>query len=214
MACETGNCPECKIRVGATNVTPVNYHLFIWYTDGEREIVYRGGPKNGSTYQTAVDAGRATLYEAPTKEGYDIDLPWGNLVTNRQEGLAGNYDYRAWRTKGRQDLMVTVAEGPNYCGLDERFTLETRRIGELGRTYNAIDIDRIDNSNATVYTILQEMGLPLVKPSVSAPGWGTNLHRERTAPERIQEIKREINRFENLPYIDQYNFMKRLFGGY
>jgi hypothetical protein len=114
--------------------------------------------------------------------------------------------------------MVTIAEGPDYCGLDERFTLETRRIGELGRTYNAVDIDRIDNSNATVYTILQEMGLPLAGPfswpRFSAPGWGTNLHRARTAPERIQEIKREINRFENLPYMDQANFMRRMFGGH
>jgi hypothetical protein len=101
MACETGNCPECKIRVGATNVTKVNYHLFIWYTDGQREIVYRGGPKNGSTYQASVDAGRATLYEVPTNESYDIDLPWGNLVTDRQEGLRGNYDHYTWVEKGR-----------------------------------------------------------------------------------------------------------------
>ncbi len=81
--------------------------------------------------------------------------------------------------------MVAVAAGPGCCGVDDAFTRETRRIGMLGRSHNAVDADRTDNSSATVYTILQEMGLPLLKPAVSAPGWGTNLHREQTAPERL-----------------------------
>ncbi len=73
-------------------MTPVNYHLFIWYTDGDRDIVYRGGPQGGSTYASAVEAGLATNYDAPTSEGYDIDWPWSNLVTNRQEGVAAKLE--------------------------------------------------------------------------------------------------------------------------
>lgn len=228
MGCETGNCPECIIRVGATNVTPVNYHLFIWYTDGERDIVYRGGPKSGSTYQFSVDAGLAAEYIAPTNERFDIDWPWSNLVTHRQEGLTRNYDYEKWNEKGSDDLMVTVAEGSAYCGLDEVFSLQTQRIGELGRTYNAIDIDRADNSNATVYTILQEMELPLLKPDISAPGWGINLHQEETLPETIErsvnetmegakanvrEVERQMNWFDSLSAVDQIHLLRRMFGG-
>lgn len=222
LVCETGNCPECRIQVGVTNVTPIHYHLFIWYTDGDRDIVYRGGPEANSTYATAVQSGLATQYSAPTQEGFDIDWPFDNLVTNRQEGLADNHDYEVWAANGNPAHMVTVAEGPDYCGLDEAFTRETRRIGELGRTYNAIDIDRIDNSNATVYTILQEMGLPLMKPAVSCPGWGTNLHREETLPETIERTfdeatrpaRDQMNWFNGLSDLDQYNVLRRLFGGY
>ena len=214
--------------MGATNVTPVNYHLFIWYTEGDREIIYRGGPQGGSTYADAVAAGRATSYDAPTSEKYEIDWPWSNLVTNRQEGLDANYDYQTWAQEARADLMVIVAQGPDYCGLDERFTSETRRIGELGRTHNAVSIDRIDNSNATVYTILQEMGLPLIKPAVSAPGWGTNLHVETTIPEEIERIpentrraidnatrpvQEEIRWFNGLSPVEQIQQLQRMFGG-
>lgn len=228
MACETGNCPECVIRVGATNVTPVNYHLFIWYTDGDRDIVYRGGPESGSTYASAVEAGLASSYEAAPSEGYDVAWPWYNLVTNRQEGLARNHDYVTWAAKGASGRMVTVAQGSAYCGLDERFTLETRRIGELGRTYNAISLDRIDNSNATVFTILQKMDITPVKPAISAPGWGTNLHAASSLPEMIERVPDSVRRgvdqvtrpvheqirwFDGLSAMDQANFMRRLFGG-
>ncbi len=230
MGCETGNCPSCIIKVGAMP-TPVDlwnipgvdyiqtYHLFIVYYELDKEIIYRGGPERGGKYASLVMAGQATQYEAPTTEYADIDWPFGNLVTNRMEGLVDNYDYDQWINNGSQGgHLVAIAEDADYCGLDEEFTREARRIGMLGRTYNAADVDRTDNSNATVYTILQEMGLPLVKPDVHAPGWGTNLHNETTVPEDInnnvlEPIRREIRWFENLSPMDQVRALQRAFGG-
>ena len=259
MGCETGDCPSCIIKVGATP-TPINlrqytritshilpppynlasrfigsdyvqpYHLFIVYYDVNQTIVYRGGPDAGNKnkYNDLVAEGLAQVYQAPRSENYDIPAPFDNLITNRMVGLARDFDYNAWIDNGEQPRhMVTIAEGADYCGLDEAFTRETRRIGELGRTYNAIHLDRTDNSNATVFTILQEMGLPLIKPNVHAPGWGTNLH---TAPKYIEEaaeaiqgageaigqpfrdIQQEMNRFDRLSPIQQYEYMRRMFG--
>ena len=145
--------------------------------------------------------------------------------------MEGYYDYDQWIANGAQrDHLVTIAEGAAYCGLDEQFTYETQRIGNLGRTYNAVDVDRIDNSNATVYTILDEMGLPRVKPNFSAPGWGTNLHEETTVTEEIGEtlndageaiedayerstegIRREWNWFNGLSPQQQLQQLNRLF---
>lgn len=197
MGCETGKCPNCRVDVGAMP-TPINigqfkgsdyiqtYHLFIVYYDTTKTILYRGGPARGGKYTPLVEEERAQQYEAPTTEYGDIDWPFDNLVTNRMEGLSRNYDYMAWVSNGSQPRhMLTIAEGPDYCDLDEAFTRETRRIGMLGRTYNAYAPNRTDNSNATVYTILQEMGLPLVMPAVHAPGWGTNLHTETTIIEDV-----------------------------
>lgn len=240
MGCETGNCPVCKIDVGAMP-TPINigqfpgseliqtYHVFIVYYDTAQTIVYRGGPESGGKYGSLVEAGVAQQYQAPTREAGDIDWPFANLVTNRMVGLPRNYDYMQWVANGSQARhMVTIAEGPDFCGLDEDFTRETRRVGMLGRTYNAVDVDRTDNSNATVYTILEEMGLPLVKPAVHAPGWGTNLHNETTLVEEIdgaidgavesveqavEPIRREIRWFEGLSQIDQLRVLQRAFGG-
>ena len=235
MGCETGDCPSCKIDIGATP-TPINlgsdyvqpYHLFIVYYDVNQTIVYRGGPAQDSRYASLVARGLAQVYQAPRSENYDIPFPFDNLITNRMVGLEDNFDFNAWIDNGEQPRhMVTIAEGADYCGLDEAFTRETRRIGELGRTYNAIHLDRTDNSNATVFTILQEMGLPLIKPNVHAPGWGTNLH---TAPKYIEEaaeaiqgageaigqpfrdIQQEMNRFDRLSPIQQYEYMRRMFG--
>ncbi|RCK44158.1 hypothetical protein TH25_19780 [Thalassospira profundimaris] len=198
------------------------YHLFIVYHDLNKTILYRGGPARGGMYADLVLRGLAQQYESPTKEYGDIDWPFDNLVTNRMEGVTENYDYEEWKTNGSQPRhMVTIAQGPDYCGLDEEFTSQARRIGLLGRTYNAIDIDRTDNSNATVYTILQEMGLPLTKPDVHAPGWGTNLHLETTLPEevlngindRIEPVRREIDWFNGLSPLDQVRVLQRAFGG-
>lgn len=197
------------------------YHLFIVYHDTDRSIVYRGGPARGSRLSDLVAEGLAQHYQAPSSEIGDIDWPFDNLITNRMEGLARDYDYTAWIENGSLARhMVTMAEGPEYCGLDPDFTRETRRVGMLGRTCNAVDIDRTDNSNATVYTILTEMGLPLTKPDVHAPGWGTNRHTETTVVETaveaiqqpIREIEQEINRFERLSPIDQVNLLRRMFG--
>ncbi|MEO0744235.1 MAG: hypothetical protein AAFU86_13045 [Pseudomonadota bacterium] len=227
MTCETGNCPECIIRVGAMP-TPVNigtfpgsdyvqtYHLFIWYHDQGTDIIYRGGPAAGSRYEALAASGQAQQYSAPTRETGDIDWPFSNLVTNRMVGLDDDYDYNAWLANGAQARhMQVVAQGPRFCGLDEAFTLQTRRVGQLGRTYNAVDIDRTDNSNATVYTILDEMDLPKIKPAVHAPGWGTNLHRETTVIEDIrrpfEEIENEWNRFNALPALEQLNQLQRMF---
>lgn len=194
MGCETGKCISCKINVGAIP-TPINvgqfsgsdyiqtYHVFIVYYDVDKVVLYRGGPAKGGNYKDLVEQGLAQQYEAQASETGDLAWPFDNLVTNRMVGLDRNYDYIQWKLNTNGDKsrnMVTIAEGYDFCGLYEEFTRETRRIGMLGRTYNAIDIDRTDNSNATVYTILQEMGLPLRKPDVHAPGWGTNLHREKT----------------------------------
>jgi len=118
-----------------------------------------------------VSQGLAQQYETTTTEYGDIDRPFYNLVTHRMVGIERDYDFNAWAQNGRQSRhMITIAAGSDYCGLNEDFTRETRRIGMLGRTYNAIHLDRTDNSNATVYTILNAMSLPLVKPDVHAPG--------------------------------------------
>lgn len=238
MGCETGNCPSCKIKVGAMPIKIGQftvsdyiqpYHLFIVYYDTTKTILYRGGPARGGKYAKVVREGLAQQYEAPTSEYADIDWPFDNLVTNRMEGLTDNYDFEQWTSNGSQPRqMVTIAEGADYCGLDEVFTRETRRIGMLGRTYNAVDIDRTDNSNATVYTILQEMDLPLKKPPVHAPGWGTNLHTETTVVEDIanlpgqtaegvkkalEPVRREINWFNGLSSLDQIRVLERILGG-
>lgn len=229
MGCETEDCPVCKIKVGAMP-TPVNigqfrgsdyiqtYHLFIVYYDADRQIVYRGGPARGNRYNDLAEEGLAEMYTAPTSEVGDIDWPFDNLVTHRMVGLERDFDYNAWLENGSQDRhMITIAEGPEFCGLDATLTRETRRVGRLGRTYNAVDVDRTDNSNATVYTILEEAGLPLSKPDVHAPGWGTNLHSETTIIEDImepfQEIRRQLNWFDNLSPMQQYDILRRAFGG-
>ena len=170
MGCETGNCPPCKVEVGAIYVVPpfrvgsgvstrAAYHLFILYIENGRQIVYRGGPEAGNKYAEAAKAGKAQEFRAsePT-EGLDLDYYWGMLITHRMEGMAGN-----------QDLIlmvdsVTVAEGPEYCGLDAKFTDLTRKVGELGRLYDPANAIRTDNSNAMVRTVLHYMGLPEIKP--------------------------------------------------
>lgn len=237
MGCETGNCPSCAVRIGAMP-TPINlggidrdwvqtYHLFIVYDEPGRSTVYRGGPARNNRYTDEVAGGFAQLFSAPTRERGYIDMPFGNLVTHRMHGgLERDFDYNAWIDNGAQaGHMITLVEGLNYCGLDAEFTRETRRIGELGRTYNAVHVDRIDNSNATVYTILKNMNLPTRKPAIHAPGWGTDLHTTRnlselasdavesaTAP--IRALREQLRRFEHLSPIDQAQMMRRMFGGY
>lgn len=237
MGCETGNCPSCAVRVGAMP-TPVNlggldrdwiqtYHLFIVYDEPHRSIVYRGGPAEGNRYNDLVADGHAEQFDAASQESGDISWPFGNLVTHRmQGGLQLDYDYRAWVRNGSQPgHLITLVEGADYCGLDESFTRETSRIGALGRTYNAAHIDRTDNSNATVYTILKNMNLPTRKPAVNAPGWGTDLHNTRnlaevagdvvdtvTAPAR--EMRDQLRWYERLSPVDQLKVMRRMFGGY
>lgn len=237
MGCETVECPSCKIKVGAMP-TPINigqfrgsdyiqtYHLFIVYYEVDRTIVYRGGPARNNRYDDLVAEGLAQQYQSPTSEIGDIDFPFDNLVTNRMVGLERDFDYNAWVENGSQSRhMVTIAEGVNYCGMDEKLTQETRRVGMLGRTYNAVHLDRTDNSNATVSTILQEAGLPVQKPSVHAPGWGTNLHNATTliedASEAVeamkrpaQEVRRQLNWFDSLSPLQQYDYLRRIFGGY
>ena len=63
MGCDTGNCPDCRIRVGGTPILGIDgwtYHLFILYHDRDRDIIYRGGPEAGGVYGPAVADGRAT----------------------------------------------------------------------------------------------------------------------------------------------------------
>lgn len=193
MGCETGNCPPCKVEVGAIYIakpfelpggmkTRTAYHLFILYTDGSKKIVYRGGPEYKSRYAEAAEKGKAQEFRSETVKENDLDYMWGKLITHRMEGLADNYDYIAMVDS------VTVAEGEEYCGLDEKFTHITRKIGELGLIYDPVNAIQIDNSNATARTILHEMGLPEVRPDGGkwtdifgfeheqgtnpAPGWG------------------------------------------
>ncbi|MDO5644047.1 MAG: hypothetical protein Q4G26_16865, partial [Paracoccus sp. (in: a-proteobacteria)] len=184
---------------------------------GQRDIIYRGGPGRGSMYADLTESGRAQQYDATTRETFDIAWPFGNLVTHRMEGLDLNYDYRTWVENGSQDRhMLTIARGSSYCGLDEAFTRETARIGRLGRIYNAASVDRTDNSNATVYTILKEMGLPLMKPDIHAPGWGTDLHRTRNFMERmadrVEESVAPLRNYSNMPANQQLLMLQRMFG--
>ncbi|MEM1232567.1 MAG: hypothetical protein AAGH70_00445 [Pseudomonadota bacterium] len=83
---------------------------------------------------------------------------------------------------------VEIARGPDVCGLDEKFTEYTRKVGELGLEYEPISVFSTDNSNATVHTILRCMGLPEERPTggnwvdifgnewdvanIPSPGWG------------------------------------------
>ena len=227
MTCTTGNCPDCIVRVGGT-ITPWDlgdgvmdgaqtYHLFIWYHDNGADYIYRGGPQRNSSYAGLTASGAAQEYSAPTRETRDIDWPFGNLVTNRMVGIDRDRDYQTWVARGsRASEMIIVGQGPDYCGLDPQFTLQTRRIGELGRTYNAVAADRTDNSNATVYTILHEMGLPTTKPAIIAPGWGTNLHTTLRAHERpsvLDQIREQLDWFNRLDPIEQMRVLQRGFGG-
>lgn len=175
MGCETGNCPPCKIEVGAIYIvdpikfplglsTRTAYHLFILYTDGSRKIVYRGGPEWRNTYREAAKKGLATEFGSTRKNTLgdylagEAGTMWGRLITHRMEGLANNPDYIFMVDS------VLIAEGPNYCGLDEKFTETIKKIAALGLEYNAISATRTDNSNGTVRTILRHMGLPERKP--------------------------------------------------
>lgn len=176
MGCETGNCPSCKIEVGAIYIvdpwelpfgikTRTAYHLFILYTDGDRKIVYRGGPELNSQYREAADQGKATEFRSDRKNTVidyingEAGSMWGRLITHRMEGLANNPDYIFMVDS------ILIAEGPEYCGLDEKFTDTIKKIGALGLEYNAISLVRTDNSNGTVRTILHHMGLPERKPT-------------------------------------------------
>lgn len=139
-------------------------------------------------------------------------------MTNRKVGIADDEDHTNWVERGsRPNEMIEVARGPDYCGLAPTFTHQTRRVGELGRTYNAVARDRTDNSNSTVYTILDEMDLPKRKPPIIAPGWGTNLHRTKRVHEVIGEtldgIDRQIDWFDGLDPADQIRALQRAFGG-
>lgn len=85
MGCETGNCPPCKIEVGAINVVPpfkvrtgiytrAAYHLFILYTESSKQILYRGGPEVGNKYTESARDGRAQEFRAEeAKESWDFD---------------------------------------------------------------------------------------------------------------------------------------------
>lgn len=168
--CEIGKCPSRKVEVGAIYVVPplkvrsdistrAAYHLFILYTENGKQIVYHGRPEAGNKYAEAAQAGNAQELRASEPiEGWDLDYYWGMLITHRMEGMAGN-----------QDLIlmvdsVTVAEGPEYCGLDGKFTDLTRKVGELGQLYDPANAIRTDNSNAMVRTVLHYMELPEIKP--------------------------------------------------
>ena len=167
-SCASGNCPSCKVVVGAIDVVGPAKHLFILYTEGDRHIVYRGGPSKASKYSEAAAEGRAQEYKASeAKEDWDPGTGFGLLITHRMEGLARNPDYVA------MVAQKTIAEGPEYCGLDPVLTMWTRRIGLAGRVYDLPNAFGTDNSNATVRTILHKAGLPEEKPGVFAPGWGS-----------------------------------------
>ena len=175
MSCETGNCPKCKVEIGYIDVAIGLKHLFVMYTDerAKLEVIYRGGPVRGSKYSENAAQGLAKEFAAPKQNDFgDPGSPMGLLITHRQEGFNGsNPDYLFMEGK------ILLVEGPEYCGLDPQFTRITRAIGMLGKSYDlplppSID-EAVDNSNATVRTILHEMGLPERKPDVVAPGWGT-----------------------------------------
>ena len=193
MGCETGNCPECKIEVGAINVIPPKgitnristrpfYHLFILYTDGDKRIIYRGGPELGNKYSELAAEGRATEWKVDGSEFWDTEIIWGALVTHRMEGTVDNPDYIFMVDS------IVIAEGPDFCGLDEKFSKYTREIAELGLEYEPISLLSTDNSNATIRTILHYMDLPERRPdggrwvdtfgfewdqpAAFAPGWG------------------------------------------
>ncbi len=174
MGCETGNCPSCKVEVGYIDVFAHMKHLFIMYTDEQAglEVIYRGGPETGSKYSENAAAGISTEYRAPQRnDPGDPGSYFGLLITHRQEDFNDqNPDYKHIV----EDILLV--EGPEYCGLDWKFTEITKKIGELGRSYDLPDVDGIgvENSNATVRTILHEMGLPERKPNITAPGW-TNI---------------------------------------
>lgn len=175
MGCETENCPPCKIEVGAIYIldpvklpfgllTRAAYHLFILHTNGNRKIVYRGGPEWKNTYRDAAKKGLATEFgwtRKSTIRDYvtgEAGTVWGWLIAHRMEGLANNPDYIFMVDLG------LIAEGPDYCGLDEKFTETIIKVDALELEYNAISVTRTDNSNGTVRTILRHMGLPERKP--------------------------------------------------
>lgn len=171
MNCATGTCPECKVTVGAIVVTRNLHHLFILYEEGERKIVYRGGPSRNSAYAEATQAGLAQEW-AVDGGFWNTPLPFGFLASHRMEGEDRNYDL---------DNMVAsrvIAEGSQHCGLDPTFTSWTARIGLAGRNYNLPNLMDTNNSNAFVRTVLHGMNLPEEKPDVDAPGWDTILSLE------------------------------------
>ena len=158
MGCETGNCPPCKIEVGAIYIakpknlpfgikTRTAYHLFIIYTEGSKKIVYRGGPEYGNRYSEAAKNGKAQEFRAkkPT-EKWDVDYAWGMLITHRMEGITDNYDYISMIDS------VKIAEGPDYCGLDDKFTDTIKKIGELGLNYNPINAWPVSYTHLTLPT--------------------------------------------------------------
>ena len=70
--------------------TPL-HHLFIMYHDGEKMIVYRGGPENGGNYAALAAEGRATEYNSDGAAGDgrdagDRDYGLGRLVVHRRRG--------------------------------------------------------------------------------------------------------------------------------
>ena len=166
-SCASGNCPTCKVVVGAIPVVGRSRHLFILYSEGDRHIVYRGGPEKNSKYAEAAAAGRAQEYKAAEAREWDLGSGFGLLVTHRMVGLARNPDYVAMTDQ------KTIAEGPEFCGLDPVLTMWTRRVGMAGRVYDLPNALGTDNSNATIRTILRRAGLPEEKPDVWAPGWGS-----------------------------------------
>ena len=171
MNCATGTCPVCRVSVGAIVVTGKLHHLFVLYEEGEKKIVYRGGPSINSAYAEATQADLAQ--EWAVDEGFwHTPIVFGFLATHRMEGEDRNYDL---------DNMVAsriIAVGPKYCGLDSAFTSWTARIGRAGKPYNLPNLLETNNSNAFVRTVLHGMNLPEEKPDVTAPGWGTIINLE------------------------------------
>ena len=126
--------------------------------------------------------GRAQEWKAEGQELLDTEVFWGTLITHRMEGLADNPDYVFMVDS------IVIAEGPEFCGLDEKFTQYTRKVGLLGLEYEPISMFSTDNSNATIRTILHHMKLPEQRPdggrwvdifgitwdqpAAFAPGWG------------------------------------------
>jgi LysM repeat protein len=156
---------SCSVQVGAMHVAVGQYHLFVVYNEGSRMFVYRGGPERSNPYQDQIDSGRAEFF-SPAGERHNF---WGRIVTVRMEGAEGNNDWQMLQQEGGTNI-VTVAEGPEHCGLDRRLTDVTRRIGQSGTDY-AFPPTSGYNSNSVVRTILHEMGLPERKPEVSCPLW-------------------------------------------
>ena len=187
MGCETEQCRSCKIEIGAMQVVPGGYHLFIMYHDGEKMIVYRGGPEVGSRYGELAAQGQATEYNSDGVSGDgrgagDTDRGLGRLVIHRMEGTDGNVDYRSMMRAGGQD-RITIAEGPEYCGLDGKLSAAAAKIGRAGIMYETpFALGKPDNSNAVVRTMLNELALPERSPSVYAPGWAKDLFPPQHVP--------------------------------